>query len=402
VAARSPFSGRCDPRHRQSLAIIHIVAVILKKKNLPHSATVNRFPIRDSNGHSLAPLGRLFLWCSAAPARAKVIAKLQEHGCEFRLAEGDCLITDLEWDDMRGLVLPIRRVLTHRESEDVRALYKATAGDLTTADVRRVKTYAQFSMVSQTTWLGELLSEQRFTSVLQPIVYANMPGKVFAHEALLRGVGRNDAIVYPKHLFDVARGCGMLVQLDLAARKSAIERMVLDDIPEILFVNLTPSTIDDPLSSLSETVAMIDAAKIPHDRIVFEVVESDQAQDVNQLRALLRYYRDAGFRVALDDVGAGYSSLNLLHQLRPDFVKLDMDLIRGVDTDPYKALIAQKIIEIANALFIETIAEGVETPEELAWVQRHGATYAQGFGIARPGVPTLNGRTPPGVELLTA
>ena len=90
---------------------------------------------------------------------------------------------------------------------------------------------------------------------------------------------------------------------------------MLDDIPEILFVNLTPSTIDDPLSSLSETVAMIDAAKIPHERIVFEVVESDQAQDVNQLRTLLRYYRDAGFRVALDDVGAGYSSLNLLHQL---------------------------------------------------------------------------------------
>jgi EAL domain-containing protein (putative c-di-GMP-specific phosphodiesterase class I) len=108
----------------------------------------------------------------------------------------------------------------------------------------------------------------------------------------------------------------------------------------------------------------------------------------------LRFYRDAGFRVALDDVGAGYSSLNLLHQLRPDFVKLDMDLIRGVDGDPYKALIAGKIIEIATALGIETIAEGIETPGELEWAQTNGATYAQGFGIARPGVPTLTGRTP--------
>jgi EAL domain-containing protein (putative c-di-GMP-specific phosphodiesterase class I) len=363
---------------------------------------VSRFPIRDSNGLPYAPLGRLFLWCAAASARAKVIGQLDEHGCEYSLAEGHCLIIDLEWESMRALVLPIRRVLTHRESEDVRALYKATAGDLNTADFPKVQSYTQFSMVSQSTWLGDLLSEQRFTSVLQPIVHANAPGKVYAREALLRGVGKDDAIVYPKHLFDVARGCGMLVQLDLAARKSAIDRMVLDDISETLFVNLTPSTIDDPLSSLAETVAMIDAANIPHERIVFEVVESDQAQDVNQLRALLRFYRDAGFRVALDDVGAGYSSLNLLHQLRPDFVKLDMDLIRGVDTDPYKALIALKIIEIANALFVETIAEGVETAEELAWVQKHGATYAQGFGIARPSVPTLNGRTPRGVELLVS
>ena len=82
-------------------------------------------------------------------------------------------------------------------------------------------------------------------------------------------------------------------------------------------------------------------------------------------------------------------------------MQLDMESIGAVVSDPYKALIALKIIEIANALFIETIAEGVETPAELAWVQKHGATYAQGFGIARPGVPTLNGRTPRGVELLT-
>ena len=88
--------------------------------------------------------------------------------------------------------------------------------------------------------------------------------------------------------------------------------------------------------------------------------------------------------MALDDIGAGYSSLNLLHQLRPDFIKLDIALIRDVDRDPYKALVAQKILEIAQRLGIETIAEGVEREEEFAWVKSTGATYAQGYLFGRP------------------
>lgn len=366
---------------------------------VPARKTARRFIVRDSGGHPVAPLGRLLLWCPAPQTQAKIVAQLHADGIDYMIEEGQCVVVELQWQEMRDLVIPIRRVLTHGESEELKVLYKPAGGELTTADFPKVQSYTQFSLVSQATWLGELLAEQRFTSVLQPIVYAAEPSRVFAREALLRGVGRDESIVYPNYLFDVARGCGMLVQLDLAARKAAINRMVTDQMVETLFVNLTPSAIDDPLSSLERTVEMIDEAGIAHERIVFEVVESEQHADVHHIRGLLRFYRDAGFRVALDDVGAGYSSLNLLHQLRPDFVKLDMDLIRGVHEDPYKALIAEKTIEIASTLGIQTIAEGVEVREELEWVQAHGATYAQGFGIARPGVPTLKGRTPQGVDV---
>jgi EAL domain-containing protein (putative c-di-GMP-specific phosphodiesterase class I) len=368
----------------------------------PLRRTLHHVPARNPGGTSLAPLGRLFLWCSTPQTQAKIVAHLHTGGVDYDLAEGDCVIVELEWEAMRELVIPVRRLLTHREAEDVRVLYRPAGGELTTADFPKVQSYAAFSLVGQSTWLSEMLAEHRFTSVLQSIVWSAEPDRVFAREALLRGVGKDDTIVYPNYIFDAARGCGMLVQIDLAARKSAIDRMVLDDIGETLFVNLTPSTIEDPISSLERTVEMIDEARIAHQRIVFEVVESDQAQDVHHLQALLGFYRDAGFRVALDDVGAGYSSLNLLHQLRPDFVKLDMDLIRGVHADPYKGLIAQKIIEIASTLGVETIAEGVETPEELVWVQTHGATYAQGYGIARPTTPTLSGRTPVGMERLVS
>lgn len=356
--------------------------------------------VRDSAGVPVVPVGRLFLWCATPETQAKLVGKLTASGLTAEPAAGHCLIVDLEWEVMRDLVIPIRRILTHQESEDVRALFKPGGGDLDTADFPRVHSYREFSLVSQSAWLGEMMTDRRLTSVLQPIVFTEDPRRVFAHEALLRGVGRDSAIVYPNYLFDVARGCGMLVALDVAARGAAIERFMLDEIRECLFVNLTPSAIDDPVSNLAQTVAIIDAAKISHERIVFEVVESEQLSGVYDLHGLLRSYREAGFRVALDDVGSGYSSLNLLHQLRPDFVKLDMALIRGVHRDPYKALIAQKIIEIAHHLGIETIAEGVEAPEELAWARANGATYAQGNGIARPGAPVLGERTPVGVELL--
>lgn len=114
------------------------------------------------------------------------------------------------------------------------------------------------------------------------------------------------------------------------------------------------------------------------------MVESDNPQDLAHLRAVLQYYRDAGFLVALDDLGSGYSGLNLLHQLRPDFIKLDMELIRDVHHDLYKASITAKLLEIAQNLNIQTVAEGIECIEELTWLRNHGATFAQGYLIAKP------------------
>lgn len=352
---------------------------------------------RDSSGQSLTPEGTLYLWCPSAPALEKTRGVLERFGAQYEIEDGGCIVARMDWPTMRAMVMPLRRGLTHAESESVRVLYKADSGDLTTADFPKVKSYAQFAQVAESNWLHELLDEERYTSVLQKIVHCDAPTRVFAREALLRGIARDESVIHPIYLFDAARGCGMLNRLEIAARKAAVNRMVIDGISENLFINVTPSAVEDPMSSLGETIAFIDEAGIPHERIVFEIIESDQAHDLSALQRLLGTHRDAGFRVALDDVGAGYSGLNLLHQLRPDFIKLDMELIHGVTTDSYKALITTKTLEIARALGIESIAEGVETDDELAWVRDNGATYAQGYGIARPTLPFLHGRTPPGL-----
>jgi EAL domain-containing protein (putative c-di-GMP-specific phosphodiesterase class I) len=133
-------------------------------------------------------------------------------------------------------------------------------------------------------------------------------------------------------------------------------------------------------------------AGIPRDRVVFELTETEETGDVRALEALTDHCRDEGFRIALDDVGSGYSTLNLIHRLRPDFIKLDSELVHGVERDPYRAAIARRVVELASDLGMGAIAEGVETEGELDWVRSHGATFAQGWLIAKPTNPPAGGR----------
>jgi EAL domain-containing protein (putative c-di-GMP-specific phosphodiesterase class I) len=121
-------------------------------------------------------------------------------------------------------------------------------------------------------------------------------------------------------------------------------------------------------------------------RIVFEILETEQA-DEDLLKSILAVYRSAGFQVAIDDFGVGFSSVRLIEALRPDFLKLDMSLIRGIDRDPAKADVASGLLEMAHGLGIRTIIEGIETAGEWAWVRESRADLVQGFFFAAPGNP---------------
>jgi EAL domain-containing protein (putative c-di-GMP-specific phosphodiesterase class I) len=171
----------------------------------------------------------------------------------------------------------------------------------------------------------------------------------------------------------------------LAAVREAVRHSVEDN----LFTNFTPNSVYDPKFCLRSPVQTVHQAPLDHERVVFEVTETEKAGDVEHPRYIVDYYREQGFRVALDDMGSGYSSLHLIHRLRPDFIKLDMQLVRGVHDDPYKSVIAQKVLEMAQSLNIETIVEAVETHEEVGWAREQGATYAQGYLISRPASPPL-------------
>lgn len=267
---------------------------------------------------------------------------------------------------------------------DMRALVLPTGQPPTLGDLLRTQPLQALIARLNSAWVGDLLQEGRLVTHFQPIVPSAAPAEVFGYECLMRGVADDGSLIPPQLILNAARDAGLLFQVDQQARLAAITGAVAHKLTPKIFINFNPTAIYNPTYCLRRMVNAVEAAQIPPAQVVFEVVESDATADVRHLQDILGFYRRAGFLVALDDLGAGYSSLVLLSQLRPDFLKLDRELITGVDRDPYKAQIAAKLFEMAQNLDIPTIAEGVETAEEMRWAQAHGATYIQGFYIARP------------------
>lgn len=334
--------------------------------------------------------GRLFLGFPTERSLRVVMRHLEGSGHTYRyMAEEQCIWIIVEPGLHGALMNAFDAGLRPEVQEEVRALFLTGYDKPILADFARVATLKELIIRSQSGWLLDLLLEERLTSHFQPIVHAHDTSRIFAHEALMRGLEADGRLIFPNQILDLARRADLIEQLDLLARRTAIREARRHGIDRHVFINFNPGGIDDPAVSLRSTVQAVDEAKIPRERVVFELVESDHTRDLAHLKAIVSYWRDAGFSVALDDLGAGHSTLNLLHQLRPDYVKLDMALIRDVHLDPYKALITGKILEIAQHLDIQTVAEGVEVPEELEWVREHGATFVQGYLIAKPAHPPV-------------
>ncbi|MBK1709612.1 MULTISPECIES: EAL domain-containing protein [Marichromatium] len=238
--------------------------------------------------------------------------------------------------------------------------------------------------------LLEILEYQRFVSWFQPIV-SIADGAVVGHEALLRGRLPEGGLMFPGEIFSLAAANDLLFQVDRQARAAALHCAAAQGLDGLLFINFLPTAIYDPVHCLRSTVGWARKLGIDPGRIVFEVVETERVGDIEHLKRILDYYRDAGYRVALDDVGSGYASLNLLAQLRPDIIKVDMEIIRDIDRDPARQSIYRALAGIAAELDIELLAEGIETEAELDYVRRHGADLVQGYLFGRPGPGVAGG-----------
>lgn len=324
--------------------------------------------------------GRLYVWFPDRETRRRAALHLAEHGP--RTLDGDGLVVRVDGRHAMPLAESLSAALAPRDG--VRLLWMAGDREPSLDDFPRVVPLQQFLDVRRSDWLLHVLSGRRLTSHFQPIVAAADTSQVFGHEALLRGLDAEARPIAPGSLLAAARAADLLFQLDLAARQSAIREAARHGLAGRLFINFTPNAIYNPAYCLRSTVAAVAQAGIAPEQVIFEVIESERVHDLGHLERILGVYREAGFRIALDDLGAGYSSLALMSRLRPDFVKLDMELIRGVDRDPYKAVIAEELLALARKLGIRSVAEGIESPGELAWLRGHGADYVQGYLIAAP------------------
>ncbi|MEH2117389.1 EAL domain-containing protein [Nostoc sp.] len=329
--------------------------------------------------------GRLFLWFPVPHTLKKVTSYLQQFALKYELMhKRPGLSLDCRPGQSQEIARNLAQLLAPRELRETQVLFLQGAIQPQLHDFSDITSLQRFIKFNQSDWLVEMLARERFTSYFQPIVSIKDTSQIYGYESLLRGLDEQGNLVLPGPILELATEAGLLPQLDRVARLSAIAQFSRHQVSGQIFINFAPTALYDPVFCLHSTLEAIDQAGISHEQVVFEVVESDNFQDLDHLKTVLKYYRDAGFLIALDDLGSGYSSLNLLHQLRPDFIKLDMELIQDVHQNPYKASITEKLLEITQKLNIHSVVEGIECIEELNWLRERGATFAQGYLIGKP------------------
>ncbi len=283
---------------------------------------------------------------------------------------------------LERLFQKLARDLTAAETEAVRvATDPPQDGAALTARLLTAPTLAvELARRGVTVEVG-VLAEAEFWSVYQPIV-SLADRSVVAHEGLLRGIV-DEREVGGGDLFFVAEQAGWLHRLDRIGRESAIAGAAPWLGEADLFVNFDPRSIYRPQVCLASTEQVVHDAGIGPSQLVFEVVESHAVADRGHLVSILEHYRSLGWRVALDDVGAGWSSLSLLAAVRPDVVKLDKRLVQELPDDGVRTVL-RAVTDLAHQLGAVVVAEGVETERLAEEVTALGADLGQGWLFGRP------------------
>lgn len=217
-----------------------------------------------------------------------------------------------------------------------------------------------------------------FTFAFQPIVDTRNHS-VFAYEALVRGRQGESA-------------CSVLAQVDNTnkysfdqkCRTRAIYMAAELDMTEHLSINFLPNAVYRPELCIRNTLAAAKSCHFPIERLIFEAVEGECLASNKHLVEVFQNYRDLGFRTAIDDFGAGYSGLCLLADFQPDFIKLDMDLIRGIHLDIVRQSIVHNVVNLCVDLGVKVIAEDVELAEERNFLDGCGIFMMQGYWFAKP------------------
>lgn len=227
------------------------------------------------------------------------------------------------------------------------------------------------------------ISKAPYTFAFQPIIH--IPSRsIFSYEALLRGpfnepanyiLNQIDKDKY--HIFhEQSRINSLMMAKTLGLQKN-------------ININFPPSGLKESPTAISSILDASKELKIKPSQIVLEILESEIIRDYNHFKTNLLDYKRSGMTFALDDFGAGYAGLNLLAEFQPDFVKLDMMLIRGIDSNGPRQAIVRGIRRTCIELGIEIIAEGVETIQEYQWLLEEGIDYYQGFLLAKPSMEKL-------------
>ncbi|UJF26863.1 EAL domain-containing protein [Planococcus sp. 107-1] len=243
------------------------------------------------------------------------------------------------------------------------------------------KPFSQIETVMDMQWIDNVIKKELITCHYQPIVDAR--GNVFAYEMLSRFKNEDGSMIYPNEIFPAAKSRGRLYALDRVCRMTAVKYAAkLAD--KKAFINFIPTSIYSPEFCLRSTTLLANQLDVDPKQLVFEVVETEQVDDLDHLKKILTYYKEKGFNYALDDVGEGFSTAEVLAELKPKYMKLDMQYVQGVAEETGKQKVALSFLEKALAVGSVPLAEGVETEEDFNWLKEKGYELFQGYYFGKP------------------
>lgn len=243
-----------------------------------------------------------------------------------------------------------------------------------------------FDLVSdENSELLEILQNRRIETWFQPVIEAST-GKVWGFECLMRGRGRDGVLIGAPQLLDWAKSENLLFMLDRVCREVHLENAGKFPSEETLrfLINFLPTAIYQPEFCLQTSLAAMRRSGLAPEQIIFEVVETEKIADTDHLLKILDFYRRSGFGVALDDMGSGYSGINMLADLQPDLIKIDRAIVsRSVESKTHQNICAS-LVRMGKDNNQLVLAEGVETIEEVNLMNRLGVDLFQGFYFGKP------------------
>jgi diguanylate cyclase (GGDEF)-like protein len=232
--------------------------------------------------------------------------------------------------------------------------------------------------------LLRILQHKLLTPLFQPLVRLS-DGNIWGYEALIRGPS-DSALHSPLLLFKTAQAFDLLEPLEMLCRELSINAFASAKVDGLLFLNVNPLLLLTSDHPSGITKRLIQQAGLQPERIVIELSEQFQVEDTQLFISAVKHYREFGFKVAIDDLGSGFSGLKLWSELQPDIVKIDRYFIDQLHRDPIKKAFVRNIIELAKSTGSSIVAEGIETSEELLTCKELGADLGQGYLLGRPDI----------------
>jgi EAL domain-containing protein (putative c-di-GMP-specific phosphodiesterase class I) len=230
--------------------------------------------------------------------------------------------------------------------------------------------------------LQDVLLRERVVTAYQPILRMK-ENTILGFEALSRGP-RGSGLDTADALFGAAAKNGLDVELDRLCRRRALLSSGRIPSNAKIFVNTLPATMRDPQFRGQALIDFLDRAQVAPDRIVIEITEHLVIENYLMFREELAYFRDLGMAFAVDDVGAGYSGLELIAKLKPSYLKIDKALVRDVHANVVNRAMVKAIIALGHGIGSLVIAEGIQTEEETQVLRAMGVDFGQGYHLARP------------------